>query len=222
MNMPCVYLRHPHSQSLSHIASVSCLFDIKKGKVIVHVLPQIKLYRLFRLSVTTDRFLPSLYVSPWQHFVPAWSHPILTAWYMLFNADSERFRERIIFILFNPPLHLYTFPSLQSCRSVPTIAPLPYSLSPCRPLCSLPRHVGRMGGRWHGAKCYVGSMYGKHWYTWLGNIIVDRYPVCSLQITDSWDIHAPIQRYRSCAAYVLYSLPDKTLLKCTIQFDCFA
>lgn len=65
------------------------------------------------------------------------------------NTHKKHFCERIIFILFNPPLHLYTFPSLQNCRSVPTIAPLPSSLSPYHPLCSLPGHVHTMGSRWH-------------------------------------------------------------------------
>lgn len=80
-------------------------------------------------------------------FSPKWSHPIHTALNMLFNADSKQCCERIIFILFNPPLHLSTFPSLQNRRSVPTIAPLPSSPSPYRPLCSLSGHVDRMGGR---------------------------------------------------------------------------
>lgn len=91
--------------------------------------------------------------------LPEWSHPILTALNALFNADSKQFYERIIFILFNPPLHLYTFPSLKNCRSVPTIAPLPSSLSPCRPLCSLPGHVSRTDGRWHTMSWQRGRMY---------------------------------------------------------------
>lgn len=81
---------------------------------------------------------------------PTWSHQIHTALNMLFNADSKQFCERIIFILFNPPLHLYTFPRLQNCGSVPTIAPLPSSLTPCRPLCSLPWSCRQTGGQVFG------------------------------------------------------------------------
>lgn len=41
------------------------------------------------------------------------------------QADSKPLHRRIIFINFNPPLHLLTFPSFHSYRSVPEIAPPP-------------------------------------------------------------------------------------------------
>lgn len=85
------------------------------------------LFCLFLLPVT---FFFLLFV--WltiQNFFTKWSHPIHTALNKGFSADSKQFCKRIIFTLFNPPLHLDILPSLQNCRSVPTIAPLPCSVS---------------------------------------------------------------------------------------------
>lgn len=70
-----------------------------------------------------------------------WSHPSHMAFNMLLQADSKQLCVRIIFILFNPGLHLHTFPSLQDGRIEPAIAPfLPPFLPASHPALSLVKH----------------------------------------------------------------------------------
>ena len=131
----------------SNCLSMTLLFQLSTINLLQPLFASCCLF--LNLCVATGHFFVSL-LFLWVTIAavsPEWSHPIHTALNILFNADSKQFCERIIFILFNPPLHLSTFPSLQSCRSVPTIAPLPSSHSPYRQLCSLHGHVSRMSGR---------------------------------------------------------------------------
>lgn len=61
-------------------------------------------------------------------------HSIHTDLYVQLNTLSKQLWEGIIFIHFNPTLHLNTFRSLQNCRGVPTIATLPFFTHSALPL----------------------------------------------------------------------------------------
>lgn len=92
--------------------------------------------------------------------LPQWSHAVLTALNTVFSSDSKQFCcERIILLCLTL---VSTSAHSPACRTVPTISPLPSSLTPRCLLCSLPDNVTRIGGKCLGKMSRPGDWKHRH------------------------------------------------------------